>query len=128
MTTCTENPRDRLLISLLAESGARVGEISSLCIRDAGFRPDREGFALTLRGKTGERTIPLCLCEADLKDWLNNHHPFKNDPDAPLFTSFANREVRTNLASVGIRRIVATTAKRANIKKKVPRCHRHYCP
>ncbi len=124
MVAATENPRDRALISLMAESGARLGEIITARIRDVRFT--ERGFTLTVDGKTGKRTIPLYVSEADLKNWVNNFHPFKNYGDAPLFTSYTVKKKRTNLKHEGVRRIVRMAAARAGTQKNVhPHLFRH---
>ncbi len=118
MIECVANPRDRALISLLAESGGRAGEISVIRIKDINWND--KGFTLTLRGKTGQRQIPLCVCATDIKDWINNFHPFKNDPEVPLFTSFLNKGTpKTNLKVVGIGSVVGRTADRAGVEKRI---------
>jgi len=49
--------RDKAFIITLYESGARIGEIGSMRIRDVEFK---ENYAvITLRGKTGMRRIPV---------------------------------------------------------------------
>lgn len=49
--------RDKLLIRLLAETGARLGEIASLRLDDLISR-ERSTF-VRVRGKTGERLVPI---------------------------------------------------------------------
>jgi len=122
----TKNPRDRALISILAESGARVGEISVLRIKDISW--NQHGFVLRLNGKTGQREIPLYTSAADVKNWINNFHPFKNDPEAPVFTSYANMRQKTNLKIDGIGGIVRQVAIRAEVEKRIhvhPHLFRH---
>ena len=120
----TESPRDRALVSLMAESGARLGEIITARIRNVLFN-DR-GFSLSVNGKTGTRTIPLCASEQDLKEWLNSYHPYKGDPEAPLFTSYAEKRNRTNLKEEGVGELIRKAAARAGISKRVyPHLFRH---
>lgn len=122
MIECTENARDRSLISLMAESGARVSEISTIRLKDISWN-DR-GFILTIRSESSKSTfgrrIPLCACTEDIKRWVNDYHPFKNDPEAPLFTSFSDRRTpRTNLKADGIAAIVRRVAIRTNVEKRI---------
>jgi len=127
MIECTENPRDRALISLLAESGARIGEVSMIRLKDISWNPN--GFILTLKGKTGQRQIPLCGCAVNLKDWINNFHPYKNDSRAPLFVNPDRRNgMVTNLMASGISRIVRRVARRSDTEKRIhvyPHIFRH---
>jgi len=128
MIESTENPRDRALVSLLAESGARVGEISTIQLKDINWND--KGFILSLTGKTGQRRIPICVCLADIKSWVNNFHPFKSDPEAPLFTSFVySRAWKTNLKVDGIGAVVRRTAVRAGVEERIhmhPHKFRHF--
>jgi len=122
MIECTENPRDRALISLMAESGARVGEVSTIRLKDIAWND--KGFILTIRSNTSKskfgRRIPLCACTEDIKRWVNDYHPFKNDREAPLFTSFADRRTpRTNLKADGIAEIVRRVALRADFQGRI---------
>jgi site-specific recombinase XerD len=52
-----EHPRDKALVSVLYESGCRVGELASLRIKNVSF--DRYGAKLIVRGKTGMRRIRI---------------------------------------------------------------------
>ena len=131
MIECTNHPRDRALIALLAESGARCGEISTLLLEDISWT-DR-GFTLTIRGhksKSGfTRRIPICACVEDVKDYINNFHPFKGDEGSPVFVSFVNSATpKTNLKIDGIGRIVGMAAKRAGVEERIhmhPHLFRH---
>lgn len=76
------NLEDRLLIELLYESGARIGEIDNLRIKDVQF--DEHSGILWLRGKTKPRNIRVYAAVPDLKKWLNEH-PDREDPEARLF-------------------------------------------
>ena len=122
MIESTENPRDRALISLMAESGARAGEISTIRLKDISWN-DR-GIILTIRCKGSKskfgRRIPLCACAADIKRWVNDYHPFKNDPEAPLFTSFVDRrKPKTNLKVDGIATVLRRVAIRAGVEERI---------
>ena len=122
MIECAENPRDRALISLLAESGARVGEVSMLQLKDLSW--NEKGFTLTIHGSKSKskfgRQIPLCACIEDVKRWVNDYHPFKKESDAPLFTSFKDRSSpKTNLKVAGIAGIVKRVAVRAGVESRI---------
>jgi len=122
MIECTENPRDRALISLMAESGARIGEISTLRLKDICW--NENGFILSIRGAMSKskftRRIPLCACAEDVKRLINDYHPFKNDHEAPLFISFTSRKTPENrLKIVTIAGIVRKIAIRAGVEKRI---------
>jgi integrase len=74
--------RDRLLIELLHETGARRGEIACLRVKDVQF--DEYGAILWLNGKTGTRRRRVYACVPDLRAYLNDH-PRRSDPEATLF-------------------------------------------
>jgi integrase len=74
--------RDRLLIELLHETGARRGEITVLRIKDIQF--DEFGAILWLRGKTGTRRRRVYASVPDLRAYLNDH-PHRSDPEAAFF-------------------------------------------
>jgi integrase len=127
MIECTDNPRDRALISLIAESGIRCGEASTTLLRDISWNSN--GFVLTVRhdrtkSKFGRR-IPLCACAEDVKNYINNFHPFKGDEESPLFVSFADRKTpKSNLKVASIETIVRKVSERAGVSKRI-RVHPH---
>lgn len=53
----SDTPRDKAFISVLWESGARVGEIGNLSLNRINF--DKHGVVLCVSGKTGSRKIRL---------------------------------------------------------------------
>lgn len=134
--------RDKAVISLLYESGARVGEIEKLKIKD--IKTNRYGFHITLNGKTGKRQVIIHQCQEILKLWLNVH-PDNHNPESPLFTtvkqynenSFSLNKLERERAQNGpheynrlksgvIDSILKKAAKRAGIKKRVyPHLLRH---
>jgi integrase len=74
--------QDRLLIHLLYETGARIGEVYTIRIKDVQF--DQYGDILNLTGKSGTRRRRVFACVPDLRRQINDH-PFKDRPDARLF-------------------------------------------
>jgi integrase len=76
------NPQDRLLVELLYESGARIGELYNLRVKDVGF--DEYSAILTLTGKTGTRLRRVFNSVPDLRRQINDH-PERKNPDARLF-------------------------------------------
>jgi integrase len=109
--SCAECPRDRALLSLLAESGMRVGEASVLRIKD--LKHTDKGLEVSVNGKTGPRTIPLVICKPDLDNWLNDFHMFRSDPKAPLFPRFSRKQLAANLRIYGIANVVDKAVIRA---------------
>jgi len=106
---------ERALIKLLHETGARVGEILGIKIRDI---QDKEShWLITVNGKTGERTVPIREAVPYLAQWMN-HHPNKEDPEASLWISDMGQRRGKPLRYVGIIKIIDRCFKRAGVQKK----------
>ncbi|VVC03601.1 Tyrosine recombinase XerA [Candidatus Burarchaeum australiense] len=116
------NPRDRALIMLLYESGARAGELIGLNLKDLAF--DEFGVVVMLDGKTGMRRVRLIDCVPDLKTWLNNHPQGKN-PNAPLFPELRGKFNRLgNHATLA--NILKAAKRRSGSQKRIyPHLFRH---
>lgn len=115
--------RDKAFVITLFESGARIGEILPLKIKDLEFE---ENFCrITLRGKTGDRKIKLVLSYKPLAEWLEEH-PNKNNPSAFVWINYNNRKADKPLAYGTICKLLKELAQKAGIKKKVnPHNFRH---
>jgi site-specific recombinase XerD len=117
----TQNSRDRAFISLLFESGMRLGEALNLRIKDVHFNSDRTFVNIT-KSKTEPRPVYVFNCIPDLRSWLNQH-PDKNNPDALLFVSIKRNKKRewgvVKWGYDGAWMILQRIAERAGIKKKV---------
>lgn len=83
MISIAECQRDRAMMFVLLESGARSGEFVRIRIKDAVF--DKCGALIRVNGNTGERRIRLVESVLDLWLWLSMH-PWRDDPDSPLWT------------------------------------------
>lgn len=92
-----DNSRDKAIISLLFDSGIRIGELITLKIKD--IQIDESGLRAHVSGKTGERHI---LTVGDsvgyVKEW-RNVHPDQFNPEAWLFCGLGN-DVRRKGESV----------------------------
>lgn len=78
----SNSSRDKALVSLLYESGCRIGEIGSMKIGNVSF--DKYGTIITVSGKTGPRKMRVVNSTPYLMNWLNVH-PLKDDKDSPLW-------------------------------------------
>ena len=74
--------RDKALISVAAELGARVSELLLLKVGDVQF-DDAGALVHIRRGKTGARTLRLITSVDHLARYLETHR-FRSDPNAPL--------------------------------------------
>lgn len=115
-----ENQRDRALVSVTWDSGARLDEIVSARVGDVKF--DQYGAVISVTGKTGRRNIRLVNSSVELERYLNFYHPMKDDATAPLFvisrkrgttahTAMAERTVQNLFRKLGD---YAGTQKRCN--------------
>jgi integrase/recombinase XerD len=113
--------RDRAFVSVLYESGCRIGELLSLRMRQ--LQRHKHGYQITVDGKTGSRRLLLIASAQYISTWLN-HHPSKDEPDSYLWTTATYRNKKLTYSRICD--ILKTTARRANIKKAVnPHNFRH---
>ncbi len=118
--TC--NPRDKALISVLWESGARIGEVGNLRIKNATF--DEYGCCIMVDGKTGMRRVRLINSAPDLLEWLNKH-PHNNDREAFIWVNLEKNRL-DQMGHRYIMKMLQVTAKKAGIQKPVnPHNFRH---
>ena len=114
--------RDRALIAMLYESGARKGELLGVLLKNVTF--DENGTMITFPdGKTGARRIRLVFASSFLREWLEVH-PTKKNRESPLFCSL--REPFDIISDTGLSYQLRKIAKRAGIEKRVnPHSFRH---
>lgn len=119
----SRNSRNKAFIANLWETGGRISEIGNLQIKHAV--PAEHGYTLDVTGKTGQRT-PLVISSAPfLAAWLNDH-PFKSDPDAPLWVHLAHRDHPVPLRYNRLRDLIIELFNQAGITKRVyPHLFRH---
>ncbi|MFH1234055.1 MAG: tyrosine-type recombinase/integrase [Candidatus Diapherotrites archaeon] len=116
------NKRDKALIAVLWESGARIGEIGGMQVKNISF--DEFGCRILVDGKTGMRRIRLINSAPYLVEWLNAH-PNSNNPEAPLWISI-EQNGSEQLTHRYIMKMLKCVAKRAKVKKPVnPHNFRH---
>lgn len=108
--------RDRAIISFMFESGARIGEILNMKIKDIDMHGDLAH--IQLNGKTGMRKIPVRKCIPYLSNYLDTLN--KSDPSKALWLDANNLE--KPITGSCIAKVLKTTAKRAGIKKRIY-CH-----
>ena len=119
----TDHPRNKALISLLYESGCRVGEVASLQINNVAF--DEKGAVLTVMGKTGARRIRIVSSVPHLLTWINSH-PLRNDNKSPLWINVGAINNRKHMRYGAIRSVLEDIFKKAGIKKRFnPHIFRH---
>ena len=133
MVEASSTPRDRALVSVLYESGARIGEFRPLRIGSVVRTP--YGWKIHVDGKTGRRSIMLVNSGPRLAEWLD-FHPFKDNPDAPLWLCMGTRgNARKYFERTGQHRpmsaksfdaVIRELGRRAGVRKKMnPHAFRH---
>ncbi len=117
------HPRDKALISLLYESGCRIGEIASMDIKNVDF--DEIGCLITITGKTGSRKIRIIASTPFLAAWINMH-PLRQDRNSPLWINYGWKNQNKSLKYKTHRTLIERLVKKAGIKKRAnPHMFRH---
>lgn len=116
--------RDKTVIALLYETGCRAGEMINLNIGDV--KQERDSFDINIRiSKTQPRTVYAISSYAYLKEYIDAH-PWKTNPNAPLFINVSNLAFGRRLLYQGLASLVSTARKRSRLEKKVhPHLFRH---
>lgn len=119
MIRAATKDRDRALISVLYESGCRIGELMHMKIRHIAF--DQYGAKISVDGKTGPRRIRLVSSVPFIQAWINSH-PKGYDPESYIWVKTNSIPVKYGRISTILKEI----AKNAGLKKRVfPHLFRH---
>ena len=110
------NPRVRALISTHFETGTRSGEILSLRLKHVKF--DKFGAIIVVDGKTGPRKIRLLKSIPYLREWLEAH-PFKDNPDAPLWIQVEGKHYGKPINYAATKQILQRLCRKAGIQKRI---------
>ncbi len=116
MLKACQNSRDRAMLSLLYETGARIREISAMMIKDVIF--DDYGAVIWFpRSKTQRRNLRVIFSTKYLAEWLSDH-PSANDPEALLWIKLSHKNYLKPLEYKDIQLQLKKIAKRAGIKEE----------
>ena len=107
-------PRDKAFLSMLWESGARIGEIGNLSMKNIVF--DQQGVVISVRGKTGSRKIRLISSTPHLSTWINNH-PAKGNNDAPVWVNIGTVNHNKLMTYAAMRMLLYKLFRRQELKK-----------
>lgn len=118
------NLRDKAFISILWETGARIGEILDLTV---GSIEDRQhGLKVVLKGKTGARRNPLIESVPHLKKYLEELHPERHNPKAPLWVNIGNTNPGKKMGYPTFRKILNDLKEKTDFNKPInPHIFRH---
>ncbi len=121
-----EKQRDRAIVMLIWDSGARINEMMNLNIANILF--DEHGAVCVVNGKTGKRRLRLTVSVPDLQLWIE-HHPYRETPDAPLFItsrSFSKKNKPKRLTEKTVETLMTRLKTDAGIHKPCnPHAVRH---
>jgi integrase/recombinase XerD len=124
LADATNNLRDRCFVLMLYESGARIGELINLTLKD--IEPDKYGIKVTLFGKTGARKIRLIASAPALNMWIQQSHPDRDNKNSMLFCGLWAKKKGKDVEYQTFRYMLQDLAKKAKITKPVnPHNFRH---
>ncbi len=115
MLNGSTDEQTKLFLNVVYESGVRIGEILNLKIQNIEFSVN--GARLFLKGKIGQRVVPVVWCANNLRQFIGNH-PFKENPEAILWYFRRGDDilpVNYEVMRTRLRRI----AKKVGVKKRV---------
>ena len=119
----SNNLRNRCYILVSYESGARIGELLNLKLKD--IETDKYGTKLTLFGKTGARKIRIIASAPAISNWLIEHPGVKNK-ESFLFCGIWSKKRGEEVNYATFNRMLKETAEKAGITKPVnPHHFRH---
>jgi len=119
----TNNLRDRCFVLVLYESGARIGEILNLKLKDV--EPDKYGSKIILDGKTGQRKIRLIASSPSISNWLLDH-PDRDNKNSSLFCGLWSKKRGEEIDYQTFRYMLQDLAQKAKIDKPInPHHFRH---
>ena len=106
----------KAFISLIYESGCRIGEILDMKIKHADF--DNDGsVTISVVGKTGQRQVgPLYFCVPHLSNWIRCH-PFKTDRNSYLWVDRKGKKFGKRISYSWVTKKVKELAKQVGIEK-----------
>lgn len=125
MIESTTSLRNKALISVLYETGIRVGELLNIKLRDIDMHNAEQMMIIEVTGKTGTRQVFMRGLKKHLLDYLNSH-PTRNDKSSYLWVALDGSENKRPIDDARVRNMLKNVARRAKIDKHVkPHLFRH---
>lgn len=123
MIETATNMRDKAVISVLYESGCRVGEILSMKLKSVEF--NHVACSIMVNGKTGQRRILLVDSMPFMANWVS-HYPNGKDPNDYLWICIGTKNHNKPMEYNSLNKILRNVAMKSGIAKKVnPHNFRH---
>jgi len=124
MIEASKNLRDKAIIALFWDTGARVGEVLNTKIKDV--KVNKEITHIMLDGKTGMRQVPLVFSVPYIINYINTMRS-KAKPEDPLFVTLNNGAPTDKpIGYSEIKKVLKINAERAGISKRIhPHLFRH---
>lgn len=126
---CADHPRDKAFVSVLYETGSRIGELGDVTINDVSEH--EHGLQIDLaKGKTGTRNVIVIFHASKLTNWLNQH-PLRDDRNAPLWVSVNNDKTNgkkkgKQLSYSALKKVIQRCVDKSMLKKRIyPHLFRH---
>ena len=116
LSACSNSNRNKALIDVHSEAGTRPGELISMRIKD--FSVDDYGGKIKVEGKTIARQIRIIRSVPNLLRYLEDH-PFKDEPDSPLWIQLGNGNYGKPMNYTSIRQMLYKVNKIAKTGKRV---------
>jgi len=115
LADATNNLRDRAFVLMLYESGARIGELVNLTLKD--IEPDKYRIKVTLFGKTGARKIRLIASAPAINMWIERAHPDRDNKNSMLFCGMWAKKKGKDIEYQTFRTMLQVLAKKAKLDK-----------
>ncbi|MFP4005919.1 MAG: tyrosine-type recombinase/integrase [Candidatus Hadarchaeia archaeon] len=109
----TDSTRDRALLSLLWETGARISELYDL--KKSDLKEGEYGTIVSIDGYTGAREIPVFKSASILKEWLKEHRQ-KSESRSYLWIKGDGKNIE-KISYNYIRKTIKELLERAGIDK-----------
>ena len=124
LADAANNLRDRAFVLMLYESGARIGELINLTLKD--IEPDKYGIKVSLFGKTGARKIRLIASAPAINMWIERGHSDRDNKNSMLFCGMWAKKKGKDIEYSTFRLMLQDLAKKAKITKPInPHHFRH---
>jgi site-specific recombinase XerD len=117
------NIKDKAFISLLHETGCRIGEFLEIKLKDIIVKPNF--IEIYVDGKTGRRTVYSYSSMPYLIEYINSH-PYKDNQNSYLWLCIDNHNKGKEFRHIGAVRLLKRCIERSGLKKRInPHWFRH---